>query len=71
VSLLESSSLSVVEQFGSDKGAEWVLNRGHGGLSDNDRADLDYLRPILRDRVLDNAGIHEGDTLLDVGLGKV
>lgn len=52
-----------------DKWAEWVLDRGHGGLSEDGRADLDYLRPI-RDRVLDNAGLLEGETLLDVGSGQ-
>lgn len=54
---------------GTDKWAEWVLDRGHGGLSDDERPDLGYLR-LIRDRVLDNAGIREGDTLLDVGAGE-
>jgi arsenite methyltransferase len=54
---------------GTDKWAEWVLGRGHGGLSDEERPDLGYLRPI-RDRVLKSAAIREGDTLLDVGAGE-
>ena len=58
-----------MDQRGTDKWADWVLDRGHGGLSDDERADLAYLGPI-RDRVLDNARIHEGDTLLDVGTGQ-
>src|SRR5258705_7114465 len=53
----------------TDRWAEWVLDRGHGGLADDDRVDLDYLRPI-RDRLLDGAAIREGDTLLDVGAGQ-
>jgi ubiquinone/menaquinone biosynthesis C-methylase UbiE len=63
------SSLAFMEQPDNDKWAEWVLDRGHGGLSEDERADLDYLRPI-RDRVLDNAGLEEGETLLDVGSGQ-
>jgi arsenite methyltransferase len=62
-------SLAIVDEPKNDKWAEWVLDRGHGGLSEDDRTDLDYLRPI-RDRVLDNAGLGEGDTLLDVGSGQ-
>jgi arsenite methyltransferase len=52
-----------------DKWADWVLDRGHGGLSEEERSDLAYLIPI-RDRVLANARIREGDTLLDVGTGE-
>jgi len=62
-------SLAVVDEPGTDKWAEWVLDRGHGGLSEDERPDLDYLRPI-RDRVLDNATLREGDTLLDIGSGE-
>ena len=52
-----------------DRWSEWVLDRGHGGLPDEERPDLAYLRPI-RDRVLDDAGILEGNTVLDVGSGQ-
>ena len=58
-----------MDEPGKDKWAEWVLDRGHGGLGDEERVDLDYLYPI-RDRVLDNAAIAAGDTLLDVGTGQ-
>lgn len=58
-----------MDQGRADKWADWVLDRGHGGLSDDERADLAYLGPI-RDRVLDNARIREGNTLLDVGTGQ-
>jgi ubiquinone/menaquinone biosynthesis C-methylase UbiE len=51
-----------------DKWSDWVLDRGHGGESEEERADLAYLRPI-RDRVLDGAGIRDGDVVLDVGAG--
>ena len=59
----------MMDQPQNDRWADWVLDRGHGGLSEDDRVDLDYLRPI-RDRVLDNAELHEGETLLDVGTGQ-
>jgi len=49
-----------------DKWAEWLLGRGAAG---GDKAGwLEFLRPA-RDRVLDNARLSEGDTLLDVGAG--
>jgi SAM-dependent methyltransferase len=48
-----------------DAWAEWLLERGTAG----DKAGwVEFLRPI-RDRVLDNARLSEGDTLLDVGSG--
>jgi arsenite methyltransferase len=53
---------------GSDKWAEWVLDRGHGGQDEDQRDDLAYLLPI-RDRVLDNARLSPGEVLLDVGAG--
>jgi arsenite methyltransferase len=52
----------------SDRWAEWVLDRGHGGQPDEERDDLTYLRPI-RDRVLVNAAVQPGDVVLDVGAG--
>lgn len=51
-----------------DKWAEWVLRRQHGEDSVQHTSDLEFLRSI-RDRVLDNAEISEGETLLDVGTG--
>jgi ubiquinone/menaquinone biosynthesis C-methylase UbiE len=45
-----------------------VLDRGHGGESEDERSDLSYLVPI-RDRVLSNATIRVDDTVLDVGAG--
>ena len=58
-----------MEEPRTDKWAEWVLDRGHGGLDEQQRVDLDYLVPI-RDRVLDAAAIVPGDTVLDVGAGQ-
>ncbi len=52
-----------------DKWADWVLERGHGELPEDERVDLSYLQPI-RDRVLADASISSGDTLLDVGAGQ-
>lgn len=53
----------------TNKWVAWVLDRGHGGLDEEQRVDLDYLGPI-RDRLLDDAAIAPGDTLLDVGTGS-
>ena len=46
----------------------WVLDRGHGGQPDDERADMAYLVPI-RDRLLSGAAIRPGETVLDVGAG--
>jgi arsenite methyltransferase len=51
-----------------DKWAEWLLERRHGGDPEDLGATLNYLYPV-RDRVLDNARIGEGDIVLDVGAG--
>ena len=51
-----------------DKWAAWVLERSHAGDDTQKERSLEYLRPI-RDRVLANAGIHDGDVVLDVGTG--
>lgn len=48
--------------------AEWVLRRQHGEDSVQRTSESEFLRSI-RDRVLDNAGITGGKTLLDVGAG--
>ncbi|MDP9364484.1 MAG: methyltransferase domain-containing protein [Chloroflexota bacterium] len=51
-----------------DRWAAWLLDRRHGGDPEALRRTLDRLA-IVRDRVLDNAGIGPGETLLDVGTG--
>lgn len=48
-----------------DKWARWLLERGTAG---DKKGWLEFLRPV-RDRVLENAGISGGETLLDVGAG--
>ncbi len=51
-----------------DRWVRWVLDRGHGGQPDAERADMAYLIPI-RDRLLSGADIRSGETVLDVGAG--
>ena len=52
-----------------DAWAEWVLHRQHGGrVGMGHTSDSAFLRS-LRDRVLGNAGLLGGETLLDVGAG--
>lgn len=49
-----------------DPWADWILERRHGGDTEQRRRTLAYLRPI-RDRVLDHAQIDADDVVLDVG----
>ena len=51
-----------------DRWARWILERRHGGDPEQRRRNLPFLHRV-RDRVLDNAGISGGETLLDVGSG--
>ncbi|MBA3430956.1 MAG: class I SAM-dependent methyltransferase [Actinobacteria bacterium] len=51
-----------------DRWAEWLLERRFGGDAGRRKAFLESLLP-WRDRVLENARLREGDTLLDVGSG--
>lgn len=51
-----------------DQWASWLLERRHGGNQEELRRTLDRLS-LVRDRVLDNAQIALGETLLDVGTG--
>ena len=59
----ESAQGNVREQW-----AEWLLHRRHGGDQAELRRTLDRLSKV-RDRVLDNAAVATGETLLDVGTG--
>ncbi len=52
----------------SDRWSEWLRRRRFGGDPEELRQTLAYLAPI-RDRVLDQAGIEPGETVLDVGAG--
>ena len=51
-----------------DRWASWLLHRRDGDDPEQRARALEYLLPI-RNRVLDNAQIHPGDALLDVGAG--
>jgi arsenite methyltransferase len=51
-----------------DRWAEWLLERRHGGDPEALKATMDFLRPV-RERVLGNAALTGGETLLDVGAG--
>ncbi len=48
--------------------AQWLLHRRDGGDPARLKATLEYLYPV-RDRVLSNARLKDGGTLLDVGCG--
>ncbi|HEX6708848.1 MAG TPA: methyltransferase domain-containing protein [Rubrobacter sp.] len=54
--------------MGRDRWAAWLLERRHGGDPEALKATIDFLMPV-RDRVLANAGLTGGETLLDVGAG--
>jgi ubiquinone/menaquinone biosynthesis C-methylase UbiE len=51
-----------------DRWASWLLERRYGGDSEWREKTLEQLSPI-RDRVLENAAVGEGDVVLDVGAG--
>lgn len=51
-----------------DQWAEWLLHRRHGDDPDEPRRTLDRLSKV-RDKVLDNAEVATGETVLDVGTG--
>jgi ubiquinone/menaquinone biosynthesis C-methylase UbiE len=51
-----------------DHWAQWLLHRRHGDDTAQMQAVLDFLYPV-RDKVLANAQLKSGDTLLDVGCG--
>ena len=52
----------------SDIWSEWLLKRRFGGSPGQLKRFMDALYPV-RDRVLANADLSDGDTLLDVGCG--
>src|SRR5947209_10171389 len=52
-----------------DRWAEWLAERRFGGDSEI-RAEALARLAETRDRVLDRADLHEGETLLDVGCGE-
>jgi ubiquinone/menaquinone biosynthesis C-methylase UbiE len=56
------------EPSSQDRWAAWVLDRRFGGEPEEAERGMRELAPV-RDRVLEGAGIREGDVLLDVGAG--
>jgi arsenite methyltransferase len=53
----------------SDRWADWIRTRRTGGDAEYETHMLEQLRAV-RDRVLDNAELRGGETLLDVGCGN-
>lgn len=53
----------------TDRWAEWIRTRRTGGDLEYEQRMLEQLARV-RDRVLDNAVLREGETLLDVGCGN-
>lgn len=51
-----------------DQWAQWLLQRRHGGDPEQQKAIVETLLPI-RDKVLQNARLAPGETLLDAGCG--
>jgi arsenite methyltransferase len=51
-----------------DRWAQWLLSSRHGGDPAREKAVHEYLADI-RDRVLDEARVQDGETVLDVGCG--
>src|SRR5262245_21054151 len=51
-----------------DQWARWLLHRRHGGDREQQKAVFEDLYPV-RDHVLRNAKLAEGEKLLDVGTG--
>ena len=52
----------------SDPWAAWLLKNRHGGSEEHHRQVIEHLKPV-RDRVVANAHLKPGETLLDVGTG--
>jgi arsenite methyltransferase len=52
----------------TDRWAEWLRTRRTGGSEEQRRRLLEWLAPV-RDKVLDDADVGPGDTVLDVGCG--
>src|SRR5438105_5482975 len=57
-----------LSQATQDQWAQWLLQPRHGGDPEKHRAMLQSLYRV-RDKVLQNARLSEGETLLDVGCG--
>lgn len=64
----EKEAMEVAQGETQDLWAQWLLNRRYGGDPEQQRTLLNYLYPV-RDQILLNARLAEGETLLDVGTG--
>lgn len=53
----------------TDRWADWIRTRRTGGDKAYEAGMLEHLA-VVRDRVLDNAGLERGETLVDVGCGN-
>jgi arsenite methyltransferase len=61
-------STSLSDKQSSDPWAAWLLKNRHGGNEAQRLLSIESMKPV-RDKVLENARIVIGDTLLDVGAG--
>ncbi len=52
----------------SDHWADWLLKHRHGGNEEHHLKVIEHMKPV-RDKVLANAKLGRGETLLDVGTG--
>ncbi len=52
----------------TDKWADWLLNKRYGSNIENKKKILEALYPI-RDKIISNADINQGDIALDIGCG--
>lgn len=52
----------------TDKWADWLLNTRYGGNIENRTMFLEALYPI-RDKIISNTGVNQGDIALDIGCG--
>jgi ubiquinone/menaquinone biosynthesis C-methylase UbiE len=65
---MSSEQETITSEATQDHWAQWLLWRRFGGDAEQQRQALDLLYPV-RDHVLDNARVEQGETLLDVGCG--
>jgi len=52
----------------TDKWADWLLNKRYGSNIENKKKILEALYPI-RDKIISNTDINQGDIALDIGCG--
>ena len=57
----------MIEEY-QDEWARWLLQRRHGGDPEALKSALEFLYPI-RDKILENSRLTEGEVLKDIGCG--